>query len=108
VRLRLRLLSLIASYAGGEAFVCELTGFFDVSEATISHHLKSLREAGMVTSSTKPGQLFWFTSSHGMSCGDPSRDSPPFAVSLTDQSLDALPGDGGTMPVKSGAMKRWA
>src|SRR5690242_9505847 len=43
---RLRLLSLIASHSGGEACVCELTGFFDVSEPTISHHLKALRGAG--------------------------------------------------------------
>jgi DNA-binding transcriptional ArsR family regulator len=43
---RLRLLSLIASHAGGEACVCDLTPAFDVSEPTISHHLKVLREAG--------------------------------------------------------------
>ena len=47
---RLRLLSLIASHAGGEACVCELTGPFDVSQPTISHHLKVLREAGLVES----------------------------------------------------------
>jgi ArsR family transcriptional regulator len=47
---RLRLLSLIASHAGGEACVCDLTPTFDVSEPTISHHLKVLRGAGLVTS----------------------------------------------------------
>ena len=47
---RLRLVSLIASHAGGEACVCDLTPAFDVSEPTISHHLKVLREAGLVTS----------------------------------------------------------
>ncbi|MEU6641985.1 metalloregulator ArsR/SmtB family transcription factor [Saccharomonospora sp. NPDC046836] len=45
---RLRLLSLIASHEGGEACVCELIGPFDVSQPTISHHLKVLREAGLV------------------------------------------------------------
>jgi ArsR family transcriptional regulator len=45
---RLRLLSLIASYAGGEACVCDLTGAFDVAQSTISHHLRVLREAGLV------------------------------------------------------------
>jgi ArsR family transcriptional regulator len=45
---RLRLLSLIASHAGGEACVCDLTGTFDVSQPTISHHLRVLREAGLV------------------------------------------------------------
>jgi ArsR family transcriptional regulator len=45
---RLRLLSLIASYADGEACVCDLTGAFDVAQSTISHHLRVLREAGLV------------------------------------------------------------
>jgi ArsR family transcriptional regulator len=42
---RLRLLSMIT---GGEACVCELTVGFDVSGPTISHHLKVLREAGLI------------------------------------------------------------
>ena len=45
---RLRLLSLIASHAGGEACVCDLTGAFALSGPTISHHLKVLREAGVI------------------------------------------------------------
>ena len=45
---RLRLLSFITSHEGGEACVCDLTGPFDVSQPTISHHLKVLREAGLV------------------------------------------------------------
>ena len=44
---RLRLLSLIAA-APGEICVCELTGGFDVTGPTISHHLRVLREAGLV------------------------------------------------------------
>jgi len=46
---RLRLLSLIASHAGGEACVCDVSEVFDVSGPTISHHLKVLREAGLIT-----------------------------------------------------------
>jgi ArsR family transcriptional regulator len=46
---RLRLLSLIASHAGGEACVCDLTEVFELSGPTISHHLKVLREAGLIT-----------------------------------------------------------
>ncbi|WP_298800443.1 helix-turn-helix transcriptional regulator [uncultured Pseudonocardia sp.] len=46
---RLRLASLIASHAGGEACVCDLTDAFDLSGPTISHHLKVLREAGLIT-----------------------------------------------------------
>src|SRR5699024_11910360 len=47
---RLRLLSLIASRDGGEVCVCELTPAFDLSQPTISHHLKLLREAGLIGS----------------------------------------------------------
>jgi ArsR family transcriptional regulator, arsenate/arsenite/antimonite-responsive transcriptional repressor len=45
---RLRLLSMIASHRDGEACVCQLTEAFDVSGPTISHHLKVLREAGLI------------------------------------------------------------
>ena len=45
---RLWLLSMIASYAGGEACVCDLTAAFDVAQSTISHHLRVLRESGLV------------------------------------------------------------
>jgi ArsR family transcriptional regulator, arsenate/arsenite/antimonite-responsive transcriptional repressor len=46
---RLRLLSLIASHEGGEACVCDLTGVFDLTGPTISHHLKVLRGAGLIS-----------------------------------------------------------
>jgi ArsR family transcriptional regulator, arsenate/arsenite/antimonite-responsive transcriptional repressor len=45
---RLRLLSLIASHAGGEACVCDLNDAFELSQPTISHHLKQLHAAGLV------------------------------------------------------------
>lgn len=45
---RLRLLSLVASHAGGEACVCDISGSFELSQPTISHHLKVLRAAGLV------------------------------------------------------------
>jgi len=45
---RLRLLSLIASHVGGEACVCDLTEVFNLTGPTISHHLKVLREAGLI------------------------------------------------------------
>ncbi len=43
---RLRLMSMIASQP--EACVCDLTGEFALSGPTISHHLKVLREAGLI------------------------------------------------------------
>lgn len=45
---RLRLMSLIASSDGGEVCVCDLTPAFELSGPTISHHLKVLREAGLI------------------------------------------------------------
>ncbi|WP_440073727.1 metalloregulator ArsR/SmtB family transcription factor [Streptosporangium sp. OZ121] len=47
---RLRLLSMIGSHAGGGACVCDLTPAFDLSTPTISHHLKILRTAGLIDS----------------------------------------------------------
>lgn len=46
--IRLRLLSLIASHPGGEACVCEISASFDVSQPTISHHLKLMRSSGLI------------------------------------------------------------
>ena len=45
---RLRLLSLVLSHEGSEACVCDLLPHFDLSQPTISHHLKVLHEAGLV------------------------------------------------------------
>jgi ArsR family transcriptional regulator len=45
---RLRLMSLVASHQGGEACVCDLNDAFDLSQPTISHHLKVLHDAGLV------------------------------------------------------------
>ncbi len=56
---RLRLLSLIASHAGGEACVCDLTGAFELSGPTISHHLKVLREAGVITGERRGTWIYY-------------------------------------------------
>jgi ArsR family transcriptional regulator len=56
---RLRLLSLIASHAGGEACVCDLSGVFEVSGPTISHHLKVLRDAGLLTSERRASWVYY-------------------------------------------------
>ncbi|KOX08105.1 ArsR/SmtB family transcription factor [Micromonospora profundi] len=45
---RLQLLSMIASAEGGEICVCDLTPAFDLTGPTISHHLRTLRQAGLV------------------------------------------------------------
>ncbi len=50
---RLRLLSLVASHVGGEACVCDLADAFDLSQPTISHHLKVLHEIGLLDRSKR-------------------------------------------------------
>ena len=50
---RLRLMSMIASHADGEACVCDLTEAFDLSQPTISHHLKVLHEVGLIDRSKR-------------------------------------------------------
>ena len=45
---RLRLLSLVASHEGGEACVCDLNEALDLSQPTVSHHLKVLHDAGLL------------------------------------------------------------
>ncbi len=45
---RLRLVSLIAASSAGEACVCDLNDAFDLTQATISHHLKVLHSAGLL------------------------------------------------------------
>ncbi|HEX3705484.1 MAG TPA: metalloregulator ArsR/SmtB family transcription factor [Mycobacteriales bacterium] len=54
---RLRLMSLIA--AAGETCVCDLTGPFEVSQPTISHHLKVLRESGLVSSERRGTWIYY-------------------------------------------------
>ncbi len=46
---RVRLLSLIAAHEGGEACVCDLTDPVGLTQPTVSHHLKQLVDAGLLT-----------------------------------------------------------
>jgi ArsR family transcriptional regulator, arsenate/arsenite/antimonite-responsive transcriptional repressor len=56
---RLRLFSAIASHAGGEACVCDITAGIDVSQPTVSHHLKVLRDAGLLTSERRASWVYY-------------------------------------------------
>ncbi len=47
--IRLQLVDVLRRHAG-KVCVCELVPLFDVSQPTLSHHLKKLREAGIVDS----------------------------------------------------------
>lgn len=46
---RLRLLALVAAGEDGTACVCDLTGPVGLSQPTVSHHLKILVDAGLLT-----------------------------------------------------------
>ena len=46
---RLRLVSMVAAHEGGEACVCELTEPLGLTQPTISHHLKILVDAGILS-----------------------------------------------------------
>ena len=56
---RLRLLSLLANAEGGAVCACDLVDPLGKSQPTVSHHLKVLREAGLVTSE-KRGVNVWY------------------------------------------------
>jgi ArsR family transcriptional regulator len=60
--IRLRLLSLIAST--DEVCVCDLTDAFDVTGATISHHLRVLREAGLVDAERRGTWVYYRMREH--------------------------------------------
>jgi ArsR family transcriptional regulator len=47
--IRLQLVDVLRKHAG-KVCVCELTPLFDVGQPTVSHHLKVLRDAGVVDS----------------------------------------------------------
>ena len=47
--IRMQLVDVLRKHAG-KVCVCELVPLFDISQPTLSHHLKKLREAGIVAS----------------------------------------------------------
>lgn len=57
---RLRLLSMVASHDGGEACVCDLAAGFELSQPTISHHLRVLREAGLLGCERRGTWVFYW------------------------------------------------
>lgn len=55
---RLRLFSRVASHEGGEVCVCDIADV-GVSQPTVSHHLRKLREAGMLTSERRGTWVYY-------------------------------------------------
>ncbi|UXA18061.1 metalloregulator ArsR/SmtB family transcription factor [Mycobacterium sp. SMC-4] len=56
---RLQLFSAIASHAGGEACVCDISVGVEVAQSTVSHHLKVLRDAGLLTSQRRASWVYY-------------------------------------------------
>lgn len=57
---RLRLVSMVAAHEGGEACVCDLTDPLGLTQPTISHHVKILVDAGILTRD-KRGKWAYYT-----------------------------------------------
>ncbi|MCL2669032.1 MAG: metalloregulator ArsR/SmtB family transcription factor, partial [Micrococcales bacterium] len=58
--LRLRMLSFVAASPGQQACVCDLMTLTDLSQPTVSHHLKVLRDVG-VLSAQRRGTWVWYS-----------------------------------------------
>lgn len=56
---RLRLLSVVASYADREACVCDISVGIELTQPTISHHLRVLREAGLLYSDRRGSWVYY-------------------------------------------------
>jgi len=63
---RLRLLSLVASHADGEACVCDLQEAFNLSQPTISHHLKVLHSTGLLDRSKRGVWVYYKVNTEAM------------------------------------------
>ena len=63
---RLRLLSLVAAHEGGEACVCDLTDPVGLSQPTVSHHLKILVDAGLLTRDKRGVWAYYALVPHGL------------------------------------------
>jgi ArsR family transcriptional regulator, arsenate/arsenite/antimonite-responsive transcriptional repressor len=80
---RLRLMSLVASHPGGEACVCDLTGAFDLSQPTISHHLKVLHETGLLDRDKRGVWVYYRARTAALASLAALIGSPPSTSGLT-------------------------
>ena len=56
---RLQLFSVVASHSGGEACVCDIAVGIEVTQPTVSHHLKMLRNAGLLASERRGSWVYY-------------------------------------------------
>ncbi len=59
-------MSLMASHHGGEACVCDLNNAFDLSQPTISHHLKVLHDAGLLDRGKRGIRVYYRARTHAL------------------------------------------
>jgi DNA-binding transcriptional ArsR family regulator len=62
---RLQIVDLLSRY-GGQVCVCDVESQFDLSQPTISHHFKILREAGLVDAEQRGLWVYYFLKPSGM------------------------------------------
>lgn len=110
--LRLRMLSAIASDPRGESCVCDLAELADVSQPTVSHHLKVLKDVGVLASERR-GTWVWYRIRTGRRAAVTALlDSfaPATVAEAWREEADAdgaLPGDA-TLPGLDGRVTRLA
>jgi len=63
--IRIRLLDVLRKHAG-KVCVCELVPLFEVSQPTVSHHLKVLRDAGLVESEKRGLWAYYYVLPGGL------------------------------------------
>ncbi|MFI8320983.1 ArsR/SmtB family transcription factor [Streptomyces sp. NPDC085529] len=57
---RLRIASIVACCPAGEVCVGEIAAEFELTGPTISHHLRKLREAGILASERRANEVYYF------------------------------------------------
>jgi ArsR family transcriptional regulator, arsenate/arsenite/antimonite-responsive transcriptional repressor len=63
--IRMQLVDVLRKHAG-KVCVCELVPLFDLSQPTVSHHLKVLREAGIVGSERRGLWAYYYVEPHAL------------------------------------------
>jgi arsenate reductase (thioredoxin) len=105
--LRVRMLSLIAASPTGEACVCNIATVADVKQSTVSHHLKVLKEVGVLTSQRRASWVFYSVTPQArravttlleafapavVAAGEPNHETPVLtdADAILDRMADEL------------------
>ena len=87
---RLQLLSRVASSAGGEACVCDLSAGFDLTQPTISHHLKVLRETGLLECERRGTWVYYWVVPSALAQLSAVLGSPDLATSQPNTTTTAV------------------